>query len=184
MALYPKARFAASPNHGSRLGDEVECVVIHHISLPPGEFGGPYVEDFFLNKLDPADHPYFAGVADLRVSAHFFIDRAGGVTQFVDTANAAWHAGVSSWKGREGVNLFSVGIELEGDETTPYEDAQYDRLAEVVVWLMEVHPAVGIDSLTGHEHIAPGRKRDPGPHFNWERLISDVRTLTRAKASA
>lgn len=182
--LYQNARFAASPNFGSRLGNEVECVVIHHISLPPGEFGGPHVEELFLNRLNPAANPYFAGVADLRVSAHFFIDRAGAVTQFVDTKNAAWHAGVSSWNGREGVNLFSVGIELEGDETTPYEDAQYRRLAELVAWLMAAHPAVGIDSLTGHEQIAPGRKRDPGPHFDWARLKNDVRALTRAKASA
>jgi AmpD protein len=168
--IFPGLRFVPSPNHSDREGQEVECVVIHHISLPPGEFGGPYVERFFTNTLAPEAHPYFQEIAELKVSAHFFIARDGEITQFVDTGRAAWHAGVSSWQGRDGVNRFSVGIELEGDEVTPYMDAQYKALKRLLRMIRAAHPAVAADSVVGHEDIAPGRKRDPGPMFDWERV--------------
>ncbi len=153
--LHPDARQQPSPNRCSREGNKVECVVLHHISLPPGRFGTGEVERFFTNSLD---------------HRHFFIDREGALVQFVDTEEAAWHAGVSSWRGREAVNLFSVGIEIEGDEETPFTDAQYDTLTALAAWLMEAHPGVDPDCFVGHEHIAPGRKRDPGPCFDWERF--------------
>lgn len=177
--IYPSARFAHSPNYGPRGGNAVECVVIHHISLPPGEFGGGYVEKFFLNELDPNVHPFFRTIAAMRVSAHFFIERTGMVVQFVDTGYAAWHAGISSLKGREGVNLFSVGVELEGDEVAPYTEEQYISLGKLLAWLKSRYPAITADSIVGHEHIAPGRKRDPGPNFGWERVRYDFLRLTR-----
>jgi AmpD protein len=165
----PGARFVESPNYSSREGHEVDCVVIHHISLPPGEFGGGFIDDFFQNRL-PADvHPFFAGIHTLRVSAHFFIDRQGAVTQYVDTDEAAWHAGVSELDGRTGVNRFSVGIELEGTETSGYTEAQYAALTGVLQALVRAHPAITPERVVGHEHVAPGRKRDPGPLFDWDR---------------
>lgn len=182
--IYPRGRFAPSPNCGPRGGSRVECVVIHHISLPPGEFGGGHVERFFRNSLDPNAHPYFATIAKMRVSAHFFIERRGAVIQFVDTDYAAWHAGVSEWKGREGVNLFSVGVELEGDEESPYTEEQYRSLGTLLAWLKSGHPAITAEALVGHEHVAPGRKRDPGPNFDWERVRSDFTRLTKVSASA
>lgn len=168
--ILPDAAWAPSPNRSARDGERVDAVVIHHISLPPGEFGGPHVVDFFLNRLDPEAHPYFRAIAALRVSAHFFVDRHGFVTQFVDTEDKAWHAGVSELEGRGDVNRFSVGIELEGDEVTPYEDAQYEALRGLLVELRAAHPAIRPNRVVGHEHVAPGRKRDPGPLFDWARV--------------
>ena len=164
------ARQVPSPNRSSREGAEVTAAVLHHISLPPGEFGGGHVLAFFRNELDPAAHPYFREISSLRVSAHFFVDRLGEVTQLVDTGEKAWHAGVSSLDGEPDVNRFSVGIELEGDEVTPYTEAQYRSLERLFRELRAAHPALTPERVVGHEHVAPGRKRDPGPLFDWNRL--------------
>lgn len=150
----------------------VDTVVLHHISLPPGTFGGYHIEAFFQNRLDAALHPYFSEIAHLRVSAHFLVDRQGEVTQFVDTEWKAWHAGQSRFRGSTDVNRFSVGIELEGDEETPYEGAQYGSLARLLGAVVEAHPTITRDRIVGHEHVAPGRKRDPGPLFSWQTLWS------------
>lgn len=162
------ARFVPSPHHDERPADAtIDLVVIHNISLPPGEFGGREVEDFFLGRLHPGAHPYFAGIAAMRVSAHFFVRRDGEVVQFVPCELRAWHAGVSSWNGRERCNDFSLGIELEGTDDRPFEDAQYEALADL---LAAIFARYGVLPLAGHSDIAPGRKTDPGPHFDWARL--------------
>jgi len=142
-------------------------IVIHNISLPPGRFGGSGIVDLFLNHLDPAAHPYYAGIAQLRVSAHFLIRRDGELIQFVACAQRAWHAGVSCWRGRERCNDFSLGIELEGSDEKPFEDAQYARLAALVRVLRGRYP---IADIAGHSDIAPDRKTDPGPYFDWQRF--------------
>jgi len=159
-----------SPNCSDREGRAVDAVVIHHISLPPGEFGGGHVEELFCNRLDPAGHPYFAEICDLRVSAHFLIERDGAVTQFVDTDSKAWHAGDSALEGEADVNRRSVGIELEGDEKTAYTEAQYAALDRLLDVLRSAHPAIAGCRIVGHEHVAPGRKRDPGSRFDWSRV--------------
>lgn len=141
--------------------------MIHNISLPPGEFGGQYIEDLFMNRLHPGAHPYFAGIASLEVSAHFLIRRDGEVIQFVDTDKRAWHAGTSKWQGRENVNDFSIGVELEGTDDRPFEDAQYLALNRLLTQLRQRY---GKLALTGHSDVAPGRKTDPGPHFDWSRV--------------
>lgn len=161
------ARAVVSPNCNDRpQGLPVELLVIHNISLPPGEFGGSGVEALFTNHLDPSAHPFYAGIAHLRVSAHFFIRRDGELVQFVPVFRRAWHAGVSSWQGREGCNDFSLGIELEGTDFEPFTDRQYDVLAALTRLLQGHFPLSGI---AGHSEIAPGRKTDPGPHFDWAR---------------
>ncbi len=142
-------------------------IVIHAISLPPNRFGGPGVTQLFTNTLDPQEHPYYAGIHQLRVSAHFFIRRTGEVIQFVDPQMRAWHAGASSWRGRERCNDFSIGIELEGCDTLPFEAVQYELLADLLADLCERFP---IEGITGHSDVAPGRKTDPGPYFAWGRL--------------
>lgn len=157
-----------SPNFDARPdGCGVELIVVHAISLPPDEFGGPGVEELFCNRLDPQAHPYYATICDLRVSAHFFIRRDGRVFQFVSAADRAWHAGKSQWRGRERCNDFSIGIELEGCDAQPFEPVQYERLARLVKVLRAHYP---IDDIVGHSDIAPGRKTDPGPFFEWERF--------------
>ena len=157
-----------SPNHDERPpGEPVRLVVIHAISLPPDHFGGPGVEQLFTNTLDPQAHPYYATIQHLRVSAHYFIRRDGQLLCFVDPARRAWHAGVSCWNGRERCNDFSIGIELEGCDTMPFEPAQYERLAALIVELERRYP---IEAVVGHSDIAPGRKTDPGPFFDWKRL--------------
>jgi AmpD protein len=157
-----------SPNFDARPdGCVVELIVVHAISLPPETFGGPGVVQLFTNTLDPAAHPYYATVCDLRVSAHFFIRRDGRLIQFVSADARAWHAGVSRWHGRERCNDFSIGIELEGSDTQPFEPAQYARLAELVGTLRAHYP---IRDVVGHSDIAPGRKTDPGPFFDWAAL--------------
>ncbi len=156
-----------SPSFDRRpAGETLRLLVIHAISLPPDEFGGPGVAALFTGTLDPAVHPYYAGIAHLRVSAHFFIRRDGELIQFVSTEHRAWHAGASCWRGREQCNDFSVGIELEGCDTLPFEAAQYARLAELVVALRRRYPE--IEDIVGHSDIAPGRKTDPGPFFDWD----------------
>ncbi len=165
------ARRVPSPNQDARPpGCRPELIVVHNISLPPGEFGGPHIEALFTNRLDPGAHPYFAGIAGLRVSAHLLIRRDGALVQFVPFGRRAWHAGVSCWRGRPACNDFSVGIELEGTDDRPYGDAQYTRLAAVVTALRRHYPSLTADALAGHCDIAPGRKTDPGPAFDWDRL--------------
>jgi AmpD protein len=162
------ARRIDSPNRDERpAGEGIRLIVIHNISLPPGEFGGPGVEQLFTNRLDPAGHPYYAGIRGLRVSSHFFIRRDGELIQFVPCGARAWHAGESSWRGRERCNDFSLGIELEGTDELPFTDAQYAVLAQLVKQLSLAYP---IEGMTGHSDIAPGRKTDPGLCFDWERL--------------
>lgn len=161
-------RQVASPNHDARpSGTRVSLAVIHGISLPPGVFGGDGVLRLFTNRLDPGAHPYYAAIATLRVSAHFFLPRTGGSIQFVACNRRAWHAGVSTWRGRAGCNDYSIGIELEGTDTVPYTAAQYARLAALLRALRHRYP---LEAAVGHSDIAPGRKTDPGPAFDWDRL--------------
>ncbi|MDP2417632.1 MAG: 1,6-anhydro-N-acetylmuramyl-L-alanine amidase AmpD [Hydrogenophaga sp.] len=162
------ARACHSPNFGARpAGVRIDLLVIHSISLPPGCYGGPEVEQLFTNQLDWAAHPYFEQIRGLEVSAHFFIRRSGELVQFVDTDARAWHAGASCWRGRGQCNDDSIGIELEGLEGDRFEAAQYATLASLCTRLGERYP---IAHIAGHEHIAPGRKQDPGPGFDWSEL--------------
>ncbi len=171
-----------SPNHDARPpGTAVSLVVIHAISLPPDRFGGDGVAQLFTNRLDPLAHPYYAGIHHLRVSAHYFIRRDGELVEFVPPALRAWHAGVSSWRGRERCNDFSIGIELEGCDTLPFEPAQYAALATLLVELGGRFP---IEGIAGHSDVAPGRKTDPGPYFSWSRLRRELMVLGRADVAA
>ncbi|AMP11632.1 N-acetylmuramoyl-L-alanine amidase family protein [Collimonas arenae] len=155
----------SSPNCDARpAGCSADLLVIHNISLPPGQFGGPYIADLFSNRLDYDAHPYFDQLRPLRVSSHFLILRDGGVVQFVSANDRAWHAGVSSFEGRERCNDFSIGIELEGSDFEQFSDLQYQALATLTHALRLRYP---LAAVTGHEHIAPGRKTDPGPFFDW-----------------
>jgi AmpD protein len=161
-----------SPHQGERPeGATIELVVVHGISLPPDGFGGRWVDDLFLGRLDPTAHPYFAGIENPCVSAHLFVRRSGHLVQYVPFHRCAWHAGVSEWKGRSGVNDFSIGIEVEGSAAWPYAGAQYRRLAEVLRALAAAYPAIDLaQGLVGHADVAPGRKSDPWPTFDWPRL--------------
>ena len=168
--LMQGARQVASPNFDSRpSGVVADLIVVHGISLPPGEFGGPWIDRLFTNSLPPDMHPYFAEIDGLRVSSHLLVARDGGLTQFVSFTDRAWHAGESRYEGRIACNDFSIGVELEGVDTLPYEAAQYDTLAEVVAALCDAYPRLSTDRLVGHSDISPGRKTDPGPAFDWER---------------
>ncbi len=161
-----------SPNCDQRPDPEgIDLLVIHNISLPPGEFGGDAVEAFFRNQLDPAAHPYFQEIADLRVSAHLFVRRNGNAQQFVPLEQRAWHAGLSCFEGREKCNDFSIGIELEGSDDTGFSDAQYRTLATLTRRIQALYPAIRKNRITGHSDIAPGRKTDPGPGFDWQRYL-------------
>jgi len=163
------ARACPSPNFGPRpAGVVVDLVVIHSISLPPGEYGGDAIERLFTNRLDWDAHPYYGEIRGLQVSAHFLVRRDGELLQFVSCEQRAWHAGRSSWRGRENCNDYSVGIELEGLEGELFEAAQYDTLAGLLRSLVQLHP---IEAVVGHEHVAPGRKCDPGPGFDWPLLM-------------
>jgi N-acetyl-anhydromuramoyl-L-alanine amidase len=156
-----------SPNCDARPdGATADLLVIHNISLPPGQFGGPQIAELFTNRLDCDAHPYFDQLRSLRVSAHFLIRRDGALLQFVSGNERAWHAGVSSFRGRERCNDFSIGIELEGTDVEAFEAAQYETLAALTVALQMRYP---LADVAGHEHVAPGRKTDPGPHFDWTR---------------
>ena len=158
-----------SPNFNERPAGEVSLLVIHNISLPPAQFATGKVQEFFQNRLDVTEHPYFAGIADLRVSAHFLIERDGKVTQFVSCLERAWHAGVSMFEGRETCNDFSVGIELEGTDDLPFTDEQYRALTALTRQLQKRFPAITDQRICGHSDIAPWRKTDPGPAFDWAR---------------
>jgi AmpD protein len=173
---YAAARRVPSPNCDDRpAGVAADLVVLHGISLPPGEFGGPWIDALFTNTLPPGAHPYFAGVASLEVSAHALVRRDGEVVQYVPFQRRAWHAGVSSWQGRERCNDYSVGIELEGTDATPYESAQYAALARLLAALMRAYPALSPARLVGHSDVAPGRKTDPGVSFDWPLLRARLR---------
>ena len=147
---------------------------MHNISLPPGKFGTGMVESLFCNALDCSSDPQLADLAGVEVSAHLFIDRRGRLSQFVPFDLRAWHAGVSSWRGRSGCNAFSIGIELEGTDTRPYSAKQYLRLASTLRWLLRTYPRLSVDTIVGHNEIAPGRKTDPGGSFDWSRLFDSV----------
>ena len=160
-----------SPNCDQRPpGVEVDMLVIHNISLPPGVFAGPGVLQLFENRLDPAEHPFYAGIAELRVSAHLWVRRSGALYQFVPLTQRAWHAGPSQWQGRERCNDFSIGIELEGSDERPFTQAQYQSLKRLARVLRPAFPSIAVDRVLGHSDIAPGRKTDPGPCFDWERM--------------
>jgi N-acetyl-anhydromuramoyl-L-alanine amidase len=160
----PSANFNARP-HG-----EISLLVIHNISLPPGQFGTGKVQAFFQNRLAVDEHPYFAEIAAMQVSAHFLIERDGAITQFVSCSERAWHAGQSSFAGRENCNDFSIGIELEGTDELPFTDAQYAVLIELIDILRRAYPAITAERICGHSDIAPTRKTDPGQAFDWVRL--------------
>lgn len=169
--LLSPIRYLPSPNFNARPCDvDIDLLVIHNISLPPGEFGGPYIDAFFTNTLDFSVHPYFTEIEHLKVSAHCMIDRRGKITQYVAFTDRAWHAGQSSFLGRENCNNYSIGIELEGADDIPYTDMQYQVLAGVVYVIQKKFPKITMDRIVGHSTIAPGRKTDPGPSFNWELL--------------
>lgn len=164
-----------SPNCDARpAGVAIDLLVIHNISLPPGQFGGQYIADLFGNRLDYQAHPYFEQLRALRVSAHFLIRRDGALMQFVSVDDRAWHAGVSAFAGRERCNDYSVGIELEGTDVEPFTASQYASLAALTVALQDRYP---LTDVTGHEHIAPGRKTDPGPCFDWTCYQADYLRL-------
>ncbi len=162
-----------SPNWDERPpGSDISLLVIHNISLPPGEFGGPWIDRLFTNRLPADAHPYFAGIAELRVSAHLLIRRDGEAIQYVPFDKRAWHAGQSSFQGRPRCNDFSIGIELEGTDEIPYTTHQYISLGRVARALCRRYPAITPERIVGHSDIAPGRKSDPGPAFDWQRLRS------------
>jgi len=177
----PSVQCLPSPNSDARpAGAAVSLLVIHNISLPPNRFEGPCVADLFLNRLDYGSHPWLERLRGLRVSAHFFVRRDGSVLQFVSTEDRAWHAGISSFKGRERCNDFSIGIELEGADAVPYDDRQYDTLSRLAPLLRDRYP---LADVRGHEHIAPGRKTDPGPAFDWRRFGHESGYARRAMPS-
>ena len=161
-------QFIASPNFDERpLGTEITLLVIHNISLPPNEFMGEGVIELFTNQINPEDHPYYLSLQGLKVSTHFFIRRNGTTIQFVSCNDRAWHAGVSSWQGKDRCNDYSIGIELEGSDITPFADAQYAALIALTNCLCGSYP---IKHIVGHSDIAPDRKTDPGPYFDWKKL--------------
>ena len=163
------AQALRSPNHGPRpAGAVIDLVVLHSISLPPGQFGGDQIARLFTNQLDWSAHPYFETIRGLQVSAHFVVRRDGQVLQFVSCDRRAWHAGVSAWRGRPNCNDYSIGIELEGLEGGAFEPAQYAALLPLLQALARRYP---LQAITGHEHVAPGRKQDPGPGFSWQALL-------------
>lgn len=164
-----------SPNHDARPADvTVDLLVIHNISLPPAQFGGPGVYQLFENRLDPAVHPFYTEIAELRVSAHLWVRRTGQLVQFVPLAARAWHAGVSQWDGRERCNDFSIGIELEGTDDRPFTTRQYRSLARLTRLIRARYPGITPERIVGHADIAPGRKTDPGPHFDWSRYRQQI----------
>ena len=164
-----EAQQIASPNFDARPNAEISLIVIHNISLPPSQYGGNGIIELFTNKLNPNEHPYYADIHTFKVSAHFLIRRDGTLIQFVSCLNRAWHAGKSNWQSRERCNDFSVGMELEGSDFEPFEDAQYQTLNKLVDCLNNCY---SIQAIVGHSDIAPDRKTDPGPYFDWQKLTS------------
>ena len=169
------AHFRPSPNFDARPDPaDISLLVVHAISLPPGRFGGPWIDHLFSNTLPPDAHPYFRTIHQLRVSSHLCVFRDGSVTQYVPFTGRAWHAGESRFEGRTRCNDFSIGIELEGCDDRPFEPLQYRRLAQVARAVMRAYPAITPARIVGHSDIAPGRKTDPGPHFDWQRLHAEI----------
>ena len=165
------ARQVRSPNHDERPNnEEPSLVVIHSISLPPGEFGGEEIDEFFTNLLDPTRHPYFAKIAEMQVSSHLLVRRDGEVVQYVPLNKRAWHAGESCFAGRTACNDFSIGIELEGTDEIPYTESQYEQLAMLAATLLLTYPTLSVDRFVGHSDITPGRKTDPGESFDWQKF--------------
>ncbi len=171
--LFQGARYIPSPNADDRPEEsDLQLIVIHGISLPPGRFGGEGVEQLFTNSLNPDEDEYYKQIQSLKVSSHLFINRAGELFQFVPLNKRAWHAGVSQFEGRTACNDFSIGIELEGTDETPYTASQYETLKQVIQAMTETYPSLSLDRIRGHSDIAPGRKTDPGPYFMWEFIES------------
>lgn len=169
--LISEVRQQPSPNCDSRPNEsDISLIVIHGISLPPGEFGGGYIDQLFCNQLNPDEHPYFNEISDLKVSSHILVRRDGEIVQYVPLHKRAWHAGVSKYNNRDCCNDFSIGIELEGEDETPYTDIQYHVLAKLVKILADKYPKLDNQTIAGHCDIAPGRKTDPGKAFDWEHL--------------
>ena len=166
-----------SPNFNARPDDEISLIVIHCISLPPGQFGGDFISQLFTNRLSPSDHPSFEQIHTLEFSAHTLVRRNGKTIQYVPFNQRAWHAGHSNYQGRSDCNDFSIGIELEGDTKQPYTEQQYQTLSELIIALVNQYPDLSLESVTGHSDIAPERKQDPGESFEWNRL----RALLHAK---
>ena len=162
---------------------DISLIVIHNITLPPNEFGTPWIDALFTNQLPVDEHPFFAEIAHLRVSSHLLIRRTGEIVQYVPFHCRAWHAGVSQYQGREICNDFSVGIEMEGTDDQPFTENQYEQLEKVIVELLNRYPSLSEEHITGHEHIAPGRKTDPGSCFDWQRLSDKFKVKLPAKAS-
>lgn len=176
--LLSGARQRHSPNQSERPPtQDIDLLIIHNISLPPGEFGTECVDELFCNRLQADAHPYFAQIAGLQVSAHLFIDRHGVVTQYVPFDKKAWHAGESRFAGRTNCNDYSIGIELEGTDTEPFAEAQYEALVAVSAALLQHYPHLILDRIVGHSDVAPGRKTDPGPCFEWRRYKTALQSL-------
>jgi len=174
--LLGRARQLPSPNCDERPpGMPVDLIVVHGISLPPGQFGGPWIDRLFTNQIAGHEHPFFAEIADLRVSAHALIRRDGEIVQYVPFHRRAWHAGQSNWEGRERCNDFSIGIELEGTDASAYEPVQYAMLARLIAELCRAYPSVSAERVVGHSEVAPGRKSDPGVAFDWPLLRALLR---------
>lgn len=168
-------RFVESPNYDSRPADtRITLIVIHAISLPPGEFGNQYVQAFFTNTLDETVHPTFVDLVNVSVSSHLYLTRKGLLTQFVPFNKRAWHAGESRYRGRRNCNDYSIGIELEGTAAVPFTDSQYSNLVDIICSLREKYDAIPLSGIVGHSEIAPGRKWDPGPQFDWRRFMDCV----------
>lgn len=179
--LLQGVRFVSSPNCDERPEDtEISLLVIHGISLPPGEFGSDNIDRLFTNSLDPTAHPYFAEIFQFEVSTHVLIRRDGEVVQYVPFHKRAWHAGESCYRDQTCCNDFSIGIELEGTDDTPYTEAQYATLQQLIIILRAAYPTIGDKDIVGHCHIAPQRKTDPGPSFEWARLGIEPQTQSNA----
>ncbi len=178
------ARYVPSPNHNERPhADDMDLIVIHNISLPPNEFGTPWIDALFTNQLPKDEHPFFAEIHHLRVSSHLLIRRTGEIVQYVPFHLRAWHAGISAYQGREICNDFSIGIEMEGTDYQPFTEAQYQQLETVIHCLLKQYPRLNKQHITGHEQIAPNRKTDPGKHFDWRRLANTLRADLPANAN-
>jgi len=178
--LLDEARQVASPNFDERPDEsDFDLIVVHNISLPPGQYGGHWIDALFTNTLDAGAHPYFAEIHQLEVSSHLLIRRNGEIVQYVPFHKRAWHAGKSSYENRERCNDFSIGIELEGSDEEAYEPEQYQQLARVIQTLCDTYPKLNTQRITGHSDIAPGRKTDPGPAFNWDRLFKLLATSSK-----
>lgn len=174
--LIENIKFLQSPNFDIRPKKiDISLIVIHSISLPPTIFGNEYVENFFLNKLEIADNEYINSIKDMKVSSHIYIKRTGEIIQFVPFDKRAWHAGESSYKNVENCNDYSIGIELEGCEDISFEDIQYNKLSEIIDCLIQNYPNINSERIVSHSEIAPGRKSDPGPLFDWKRLKSMIK---------